>query len=171
MIDVTIQLLCARQTGILSRLIRNFKLFGLTYSGHNMEGQGGNSLITVNGSGELNCTREKLEQVLRDFPGVISVSNISIRHEGDEVSAPKTGISSGQIDPFEQIDPLQALTPAILLIAEKRLAETLGPVASYLVETAAQSSRNSGELFTTLSQELSSQKERDDFLSIVKNPV
>ncbi len=165
MIDVTIQLLCTRQPGILSRLIRDIKLFGLIYSGHDIEYQGSNSLITVSGSGELNCTREKLKQMLSDLPGVISVSNISIRHDGAEVSGLKTRVSS------EQIEPLQPITPAILLMAEKRLAETLGPVASYLVETAAQSSRNSGELFNALSQELSSEKERSDFLSIVQNPA
>ena len=161
MIDVAIHLQCLRKPGILSRLIRDIKLFGLIYSGHNIEYQNEQCRITVNGSGELNCTREKLIEMLTDFPGVIRVNEVSIQHEGHEVSGRKTTITS------EHIDPKQALSPNTLLMAEKRLAETLGPIASYLVETAAQDCANCGDLFRTLAAELSSEHERRQFLSIL----
>ena len=161
MIEVSINLICQRKPGILSRLIRDIKLFGLIYSGHNIEYQGEQCLITINGSGELNCTREKLMQLMNEFPGVINVMDISITHEGSEVSGMKTRISS------ERIDAQQELTPAILLMAEKRLAETLGPIAAYLVETSAQSCQNCGDLFNALASELNNEGERHDFLSIL----
>jgi hypothetical protein len=161
MIDVTINLLCSRKPGILSRLIRDIKIFGLIYTGHNIEYQDNRCQITINGSGELNCTRDKLEQMLNDFPGVITVTHVSIKHDGTEVSGLKTTISS------EQIDPHQALTPNILLMAEKRLAETLGPISSYLVENATQNCTNCGELFAALAAELNNEQERRQFLSIL----
>jgi hypothetical protein len=56
----------------------------------------------------------------------------------------------------------------VVLAAEKRLSEILGPVASFIVESAALDSNNAGELFTRLATELNDQGERDYFLSIVE---
>lgn len=161
MIDVSIHILCERKPGILSRLIRDIKLFGLVYTGHNIEYTDDQCLISVDGHGELNCTREELQEMLNQFPGVLSVMDISIRHQGSEVSGHKTSITS------ERVNPEEALSPTILLMAEKRLAETLGPVANYLVETAAQNCNTCGELFNSLAGELNNDKERQAFLSII----
>jgi hypothetical protein len=61
------------------------------------------------------------------------------------------------------------ITPAILLSAEKRMSEILGPVADFLVEKAAQHSKTVGELYHNLSEELGDPDERRDFLSIIEN--
>jgi hypothetical protein len=66
------------------------------------------------------------------------------------------------------IREINLLTPAMVLTAEKRLSRILGPVASFFVESAAQDSKNAGELFTRLAVELNDQSERDYFLSIIE---
>ena len=163
MINVTINLICTRKPGTLSRLIRDIKLFGLIYTAHDIEYKDNNSLITVHGAGQLNCTREKLMEVLDHLPEVISIMAVTITQDGQEIEQFETQNSN------ELIHSMDLLTPAILLTAEKRLAEIMGPIANYLVETAAKSSRNTGELFNSLAEELSSDSERKDFLSIIES--
>ena len=133
MINVTINLICTRKPGTLSRLIRDIKLFGLIYTAHDIEYKDNNSLITVHGSGQLNCTREKLMEVLDHLPEVISIMDVTITQDGQEIEQFETQNSN------ELIHSMDLLTPAILLTAEKRLAEIMGPIANYLVETAAKS--------------------------------
>ena len=165
MIDVSIHLICTRKPGTLSRLIRDIKLFGLIYSSHDIEYNGENSVITVHGTGDLNCTRDKLIEVLNNLPEIISILDVTISHYGKEMEQFETHTSNELIH-FQEL-----LTPAILLTAEKRLAETMGPIASYLVETAAQSSNNAGELFHVLAEELNSTTEQQEFLSIIISPA
>jgi hypothetical protein len=161
MIDVSIHLLCSEKPGTLSRIIRDIKLFGLFYKSHSIEYQSNQSLIVVNSSGELNCTQQRLVELLGEFSEVIKVKKVSISSDGEEVTDFRTTVSD------THIKALEPLSPAILLTAERRLSEIMGPIASLLVETASQTSQNVGELYRQLADELDNQVERLDFLSVV----
>jgi hypothetical protein len=161
-IDVTIHLNCSRKPGTLSRLIRDMKKLGLIYSRHQIEHEQQQCVISVSGSGQLNCTRDRLIQIMEELPGVISVVKLQISRNGENIEAFKTRTSN------ELIHAQELLTPAILLTAEKRLAETIGPVAKYLVDSAAKTSSNTGELFYSLAEELNNDSERTEFLSIIE---
>jgi hypothetical protein len=164
MFDVSIKLLCSKKPGTLSRLIRDIKHFGLQYSGHDIDYNGEECLITVNGSGILNCSKEDLIDVLDDLTEVKEVQNLTISKDGNEVTTFRTRYSEDFIHASEP------LTHTVLLTAEKRLAEILGPVASYLVETASTNNHNNaGELFEALAFELTDVEERKKFLSIIDN--
>lgn len=161
MFDISIQLQCSNKPGTLSRLIRDIKLFGLRYSDHDIKYMGRECEITVNGSGILNCSRDDLIEILTDSQEVLSVKKLVISKDGNEITTFRTRFSR------DYIPSNQPLTHAIVLSAEKRLAEILGPVASFLVETAAQNSKSAGELFRSLAEELDDMDEREQFLSII----
>lgn len=161
MFDVTIQLLCSRKPGTLSRLIRDIKHFGLQYNDHNIIYNGDECEITVNGSGILNCSREDLIEILSELTEVKDVQKLSISRDGNEITTFRTRYSK------DYIHSAEPLTHTVLLAAEKRLAEIIGPVASYLVETTAENSKNAGELYHALALELSDVDERKEFLSII----
>lgn len=163
MFEVAIHLRCTRKPGTLSRIIRELKWFGLQYQSHKINLVADQCQIIVNARGELNCTRENLRELFESFPEVLKVDNLSITNDGEEVREFKT------IKVDTQIGAHEPVTPAILLTAEKRLSEIMGPVASFLVETAASQSRNVGELYRQLGDELNDDKERDSFVSIIKN--
>ena len=90
MFDVSIQLVCTRKPGTLSRLIRDIKLFGLQYTSHGIQHYDDHCEITINGSGILNCSREKLIEILTDNPQIDSVKNLSISRNGQEITTFKT---------------------------------------------------------------------------------
>jgi len=163
MIDVSIHLICSRKPGTLSRLIRDIKLFGLIYSSHDIRYEDNHSLITVHGTGALNCTQEKLIEILNELPEIISITEVNISHNGAKLDQVETKISN------ELILSHELLSPAILLTAEKRLAEIVGPIAGYLVETAANTSKDTGELFHSLAAELNTEVEQQNFLSIINS--
>ena len=161
MFDVSIQLLCSRKPGTLSRLIRDIKHFGLQYRDHDIVYNGDECEITVNGSGILNCSREDLIEILGELAEVKVVQKLTISKNGNEITTFRTRFSRDYIHASEP------LTHTVLLAAEKRLAEIIGPVASYLVETAAENSQNAGELYRALAVELNDVRERQEFLSII----
>lgn len=161
MFDVSIKLLCTRKPGTLSRLIRDIKHFGLQYSDHDIAYIGEDCQIIVNGSGILNCSKEDLIDVLNDLTEVKEVQNLTISKDGNEITTFRTRYSR------DFIRSTEPLTQTVLLAAEKRLAEIMGPVASYLVETAAENSQNAGELFQALAYELTDLDDRNKFLSII----
>ena len=162
MFDVSLQLLCTRKSGTLSRVIREIHLLGLQYKNHQIEFADEHTHITVNAIGELNCTRESLEELFDKFSEVLQVQNLNVRQDGKDVTQFKTTASETHISAHEP------LTPAVVLAAEKRLSGILGPVASFIVESAAVESDSAGELFTRLAAELNDQGERDYFLSIIE---
>lgn len=161
MYDVSIKLLCTRKSGILSRAIREIKLLGLQYQSHKIHFSDGRSSIVINAHGELNCTRESLKELFGNLPEVLSVDQIRVTHQGKEVKKFQTRASEAHIAATERI------TPAIVLAAEKRLSQILGPVASFIVENSAQECANAGDLFALLAEELNDTKEREYFLSII----
>ena len=55
-----------------------------------------------------------------------------------------------------------------MVLTEKRMPEIMGPVGSFIGETAAQFSSNAGELFAQLAEELSDPAERKVFLSTIE---
>ena len=163
MLDVSLQILCTRKSGTLSRIIRELKLFGLHYQSHEIDYLGDQTQIIINSTGDLNCTRETLEELFSNFPEVLMVQKLEITRDGRDITAFKTTASEAQISAQEQI------SPAIILAAEKRLSDILGPVASFIVETASSNCQNAGELYSLISEELSDHKEREKFLSIIVN--
>lgn len=163
MFDVSIQLLCTRKPGTLSRIIRDIKLFGLQYHSHTIDYQDDKSVIVINSLGDLNCTQARLMEVFGEFSEVLEVQNVSVLSNGAEVTEFKKTASNARIG------ALEPLSPAILLAAEKRLSDIMGPIASLLVETASLSSKNVGELYLNLAEELNDQDERNDFLSVIEH--
>jgi predicted HAD superfamily hydrolase len=162
MYDVTLQLLCTRKSGTLSRVVREINLLGLQYKNHQIEFNGEHTHITVNAIGELNCTRESLEDLFDKFSEVLQVQDLNVSQDGKDVTQFKTTVSETHIAAGEY------LTPAVVLAAEKRLSRILGPVASFIVESAVLESNNAGELFSRLAAELNEQGEIDYFLSIIE---
>jgi len=162
MFDVSLKLLCTRKPGTLSRVIREINLLGLQYKNHQIEFAGKHTRITVNAMGELNCTRESLGELFDKFSEVLQVQDLNVSQNGRDVTEFKTTVSETHISAREP------LTPALVLAAEKRLSDILGPVASFVVESVAQDSNDAGELFTRLAAELDDQDERDYFLSIIE---
>lgn len=162
MMDVSIELLCNNQHGILSRVIREMKILGLVYKQHKIEEKGGNTIITFKASGEPNCNREGLEEALLKSNGVMSVRSMRFQLNGKDIERFRTKTVNSSIHCSE------LLTPVLLLSAEKRLSEILGPLASLLVEDAAKKSNNVGELYELLSKDLDDDQERAQFLSIVE---
>ena len=67
MFDVSLQLLCTRKSGTLSRIIREFKLFGLQYQNHKIDFDDDKSHITINAIGDLNCPLDSLEELFDNF--------------------------------------------------------------------------------------------------------
>jgi len=163
MFDVSLQLLCTSKSGTLSRLIREINLCGLQYKNHMIDTNSEHSHITINASGDLNCTLESFEELFVEFPEVLRVQQLKVTRDGKDVDQFKTRVSQAHISAQEH------LTPALVLAAEKRLSDILGPVASFIVETAAQDCSNAGQLYSRLAEELYDQEERDYFLSIIEN--
>lgn len=163
MLDVLMAIWCTKKPGTLSRVIRDIKLFGLDYRSHSIRYENDLCLIQVSSSGELNCSREQLIEVFEALPTVVKIDRVSISRNGVEVSEFRTATSNSHIAAEDEI------TPAIILSAEKRMSEILGPVADFLVEKAAQNSKTVGELYRNLADELDDPDERKDFLSIIEN--
>ena len=161
MFEVSLQLRCTRKSGTLSRVIREINLIGLQYQGHQIDSSGNHSSISISAVGDLNCDQESLQQLFSNFPEVIKVEDLQITKDGKSVTEFKTRVSETHISANEQ------LTPAVILAAEKRLSDILGPVASVIVASVAQNYAKAGELYARLADELDDQDERDYFLSII----
>ena len=161
MIDVTIELTCSRKPGTLSRLIRDIKLFGLQYNSHGIKHFNDHCEIIIVGHGVLNCSREDLIKVLSDIPEITEVKSLTISRDGHEITTYRTEFSK------DYIHAREPLSEAVLLSAEKRLAEILGPIASYLVEMAARKCTNAGQLYKVLARELGNDQEKEQFLAII----
>ncbi len=161
MFDFSLQLLCTSKSGTLSRLVREIHQVGLQYQSHQIETNGDESRISITAAGVLNCTLESLEELFANFPEVLQVQQMRVTSDGRDVTEFKTVISETQVAAGEQ------LTPAVVLAAEKRLSEILGPVASVIVEAVAPNCADAGALYSRLAEELNDQEERDSFLSII----
>jgi len=163
MYDFSLQLLCTSKPGTLSRLIREIHQVGLQYQAHRIETSGDESRISISATGVLNCSLESLEELFVGFPEVLHVQQMRITSDGKDVTEFRTVVSETHVAASEQ------LTPAVVLAAEKRLSDILGPVASVIVEVVAQDCVDAGELYTRLAGELNDQDERDYFLSVIDN--
>jgi len=162
MIDVSIKIVATRKPGTLSRIIREIKLFGLDYKSHKIEFARDRCFIAIESSGELSCSRETLIELFESLPEIMGVDHLSVSQNGEELAEFRTAVSEARIGAGE------ALSPAILLSAEKRISEILGPVSSFLVEKAASNSRNVGDLYRLLSEELDDPEERKKFLAVIE---
>lgn len=162
MFDFSLQLLCTSKSGTLSRLVREIHQIGLQYQAHQINTSGDQSQISITAVGELNCSLESLEEMFGNFPEVIQVQQLRVTSDGKDVTEFKTIVSETQVASSEQ------LTPAVVLAAEKRLSDILGPVASVIVESVAHNCADAGELYARLAEELNDQDERDYFLSVIE---
>ena len=161
MFDLSLQLLCTSRSGTLSRLVREIGQVGLQYRGHRIESDGDRSRISIDAFGDPNCSLENLQELFASFPEVLEVLQLRLSSDGRNVTEFKTRVSETRLSASEQ------LTPAVILAAEKRLSDILGPVASVIVETIAPQCADAGELYARLADELNDQEERDYFLSVV----
>ncbi len=161
MYDFSLQLLCTGKPGILSRLVREIGQVGLRYRGHRIEQNGETCRIAIDAAGDPNCPLETLEQLFGEFPGVIEVLQLRLSSDGRDVTEFRTRVSETHVADSEQ------LTPAIILAAEKRLSDILGPVASVIVESVAPRCADAGELYARLAEELNDDEERSHFLAVV----
>jgi hypothetical protein len=162
MFDFSLQLLCTSKPGTLSRLVREIHQVGLQYQAHQINTSGDQSEISITAVGELNCSLESLEEMFGNFPEVLQVKQLRVSRDGKDVTEFKTVVSETRIASGER------LTPAVVLAAEKRLSDILGPVASVIVESVAQNCADAGELYARLAEELNDQNERDHFLSVIE---
>ena len=161
MLDVTLQLLCSKKSGTLSRVIREINIVGLQYQNHKIETSGNRVRLTINASGDPNCSLESLRELFGDFPEVSEVVELRASRGGKDITEIRTRVSSSRISAADQI------TPAVTLAAEKRLSDILGPVASVIVASVADNCSNAGQLFARLADELDDEAERAEFLSII----
>lgn len=161
MYDFSLKLLCTSKPGTLSRLVREIGQVGMQYRGHRIEDNGKQSNISIDAVGDPNCTLESLEELFGNFPEVLEIVQLRLSSGGRDVTEFKTRVSATHVSATEQ------LTPAVVLAAEKRLSDILGPVASVIVETVAPQCRDAGELYVRLAAELNDDAEREYFLSIV----
>ena len=161
MFDFSLQILCTSRPGTLSRLVREIGQVGLQYRGHRIESEGENSRISIDAVGDPYCSLESLQELFSNFPEVLEVLQLNLSSDGRVVTDFKTQVSETHVSDAEP------LTPAVILAAEKRLSDILGPVASIIVESVAPQCADAGELYARLAEELGDQEERDYFLSIV----
>jgi hypothetical protein len=161
MLDVTLQLLCSKKAGTLSRVIREISVVGLRYQNHRIKTSGDTVHFTINATGDLNCNLDSLRDLFDSFPEVREVVRLRASRGGKDITEFRTRVSSSRISASDQI------TPAVTLAAEKRLSDILGPVASVIVESVAKNCSNAGELYTRLADELNDDAERSQFLSII----
>ncbi|MDH3764150.1 MAG: hypothetical protein OEU50_24480 [Gammaproteobacteria bacterium] len=162
MFDFSLQLLCTSKPGTLSRLVREIHQVGLQYQAHQINTSGDQSRISITAVGLLNCSLESLEEMFANFPEVIQVQKMRVTSDGKDVTEFKTIVSETQVASGEH------LTPAVVLAAERRLSDILGPVASVIVESVAQDCADAGELYARLAEELNDQAERDHFMSVIE---
>lgn len=162
MLEVRLQLLCTKKPGTLSRVIREINMVGLHYVNHRIENDDDYSRITINANGDMNCSPESFREFFDDFPGVLGVQELSVSRGGKEVTEVRTRVSDTRLSAKDQI------TPAIVLSAEKRLADILGPVASLIVASVADNCANVGQLYVRLAEELNDDEERRQFLSVIE---
>lgn len=163
MFEVSLQLLCTTRSGTLSRVIREIGQVGLQYRSHQISINGEYTHIVIDAAGQPNCSRESLEELFGGFSEVLQVQELSITRDGKEVTQYRTRVPAARISSSEQ------LTPALLLAAEKRLSDILGPVAGVVVESVRGECSNAGQLYARLAQELNDDEERRNFLSIIDN--
>jgi len=162
MFDFSLRLLCTSKPGTLSRLVREIHQVGLRYQAHQINTSGDQSQISITAIGVLNCSLENLEEMFGNFPEVIQVQQMRVTSDGKDVTEFKTIVSETQVASGEH------LTPAVVLAAEKRLSDILGPVASVIVDAVSQDCADAGELYARLAEELNDQDERDHFMSVIE---
>lgn len=161
MLDVTLQLLCSKKAGTLSRVIREISVVGLQYQNHRIKTSDDTIHFTINATGDLNCNLDNLRDLFDSFPEVREVVRLRASQGGKDITEVRTRVSSSRIAATEQI------TPAVVLSAEKRLSDILGPVASVIIESVVHNCSNVGELYARLADELNDDAERTRFLSII----
>ena len=163
MLEVRLQLLCTKKPGTLSRVIREINMVGLQYVDHRIEISDDYAQITINANGDMNCSPESFREFFDDFPGVLGVQELRVTRGGKKVTKVRTRVSNTRLSARDQI------TPAIVLSAERRLSDILGPVASLIVASVADDYANVGQLYARLAEELDDDEERRDFLSVIEN--
>lgn len=162
MLDISLRLKCTRKAGTLSRVVRDINLIGLQYKSHKIESDGDHSYISIMANGDLNCDLASLQEMLTQFPEVLVLEQLDVTRDGKAVTEIRTK------RPETRISAQEPITPAVVLAAEKRLSQILGPASAFIVEMASDECANAGELFERLAQELNDEQDRTDFQAIIE---
>ena len=166
---VEVILLTSNKTGILSSIMMVGAKFGLMLVKNKfLKIDENNYRLFLFFNGKLNCSEYEFSNEITSHSEIYSVESIVLKYidlQGDsstksDIHAVESNIVSTNLRAFDLI------TPESLQIAESKLLNLLGPIASILVESAARETKHIGDLFVLLSKELEG-KERHDFLSLI----
>jgi len=156
--DISIIASTKNKPGVLSKVIRELGHYGLIYEGQKMEINNNLRVIEFHCTGRLHCEKGRLISILEEIPNVIKIVDIIVKEDsGSDIKA-----SEGFLGDKEP------LSSAVILAAEKKLSNIIGPVATYLVEQASKECSTVGELFLMLSKELDTEEERNNLISAVQ---
>ncbi len=164
MARLSIRFQCTKKAGTLARLIKNVLLVGLTYERHHIDTWEDDCEISIIAQGSLNCSREKLIEIFEELPDVMKVQVTEFSAEGDFEKAQVVDAASVA---ESRVSASELLTAEILLDVENKMTQIIGPVGRLLVESAAQSSRNVGELYAQLAEELDDEEDKNELLSSI----
>ena len=131
------------------------------------------SRLVIVFDGEMNCSKGQLIDVLESNPEIHEVENISMN--GNSSSKPMDLTASEPVaetydnassDVKTEFNAHDQITPQSLKVAEGMLLNLLGPVAPMLIQAAADETKNVGDLFYKLAEDLDGE-EKMKFLSVV----
>ena len=162
--DVIISIVTNGKAGVLSQIIRDIGHYGLVFKDMKFIQNQHNRMIKVYCSGKLHCASDRLIEILERHENVIKVENIEFNNESESKPVSNKKIHNADDKIMAHVE----ITPAVLLLAEKRLADIMGPVATILVEEASGQCSTAGELFQHLSVELDTEQEKNSFVSIIQ---
>lgn len=161
MFNLSITVLCTNKAGTLSRLIRQLKGFGFLYQNHHVEKFNEYSQIRLNYLSEKSEVDSDLKVTLAALPEVIKIIETSLDNKGHKDNT-LTNVTLKN----NKLNINYAITPIVIKMTERRLSRLIGPVAPFLVEKAAKSSQNIGELYLKLAKEID-EDDRENFFSVI----
>jgi len=98
-------------------------------------------------------------EIVQNKPSIKPSTNV-------EPKTPPQDNNSKAVNRSIQLYSHEIITPESLQIAEDKLSKSLGPVATFLIQSAAEKTKHIGDLFLMLSEELNG-SEKTEFLGLV----
>lgn len=166
---VEINIVASNKSGLLSFLMLSGSKVGLIYKKKqdqpiNQEKTRVNVIFT----GALKCSKDDFIALIESSPDVFLVEDVTVNGQAaptpvQKKKAPQKATSFA-VGKLNSSDPV---SPEAKHLAEEKLATFLGPVASMLVDSAAQEASHVGDMFSKLAIELDG-SEKDEFLSLLQ---